>query len=922
MQRVSAFLPSWDRRSSSSSSNAPKHYSIGGGIFNWAARNSISISSNANGNNITVPGPSRSSAQPVAKALARINVAAANGNRVHREAFWPSSLDMESLKAARILKSFCSDGFLAPAQTESEVPAPDGIETSTSTTTIATSEPRTPVSVLNKIPKRLIQNAAGIAVFTCMRSGLWMTGSGGSGILIARKSDGTWSPPSGIMLHTPTLSFIIGVDIYDCVLVVTNLAALEAITQPRVTLGEDVRLKNGPSTTLDSDQVNLDWKQLDNTVLAYMKARGHHQSVNLHGCILTERANENERFYGAEVTQMDVLAGNVARHVEETEPLFEVIKLAEGRTDYDKAVIELTAVEPAPSDAIIATPKSISSSPRPAFGFVKADDPDPFGILALEMAGLEIREAGSRLRPSSSQFDLVSNPRSPSFSRFDRQSMDVFASKSNRASIRSLNTIKSEVTDAGTQTDAGKSDTPGTTPSPEHSEDGCERASIDHMTNSLKSSRIGIEIPVADVDYTKVDLTPLENISPRDPTFSLPSERPTIPPRSRPVSLNSPTHHAHKSDHTVKLQATKEEEEEDEEDDDEEEEDDDDDDDEPEYDTNDADDEDDLDVSDEEPVIFEVAQVQPTRTKAVASRMILAKGSVVTIPKRIPPPLPTRSPARNSRCAMSEVGVESSSMALSPLRLAFSEADLRSEDELSDQKRNMETGLATFPKSQSADVGQTHHRETTSRIRPGRALSPSRQADEIVQTNPSIDATLRANGPLMVATSEQAAQSDDELARAMKTPLPDDIHTQHIPLDRSETETEIESESDLKSESDFKSESDSASVADLQIEDEGTLKTLRAPINISDSTTMTGKKHTSSIYTRLTEDRWSLDRSSLTTPTSERPMSVVEYMTEEDTPTRISREEELEVHDHENLMSKTAVDKPINASPMIPIRST
>ncbi|KAG5990634.1 hypothetical protein E4U43_004227 [Claviceps pusilla] len=917
MQRVSAFLPSWDRRSSSSSSSAPKHYSSGGGIFNWAARNSII--GNAAGNNITLPGSSRS-AQPVAKSLARINVAAANrnGDRVQREAFWPSTLDMESLKAARILKSFCFDGFLAPVQQiETEVPASGGIQTSTSSR-MSTSEPRTPVSVMHKIPRRIIQNAAGIAVFTCMRSGLWMTGSGGSGILIARKSDGTWSPPSGIMLHTPTLSFIIGVDIYDCVLVVTNLAALEAITQPRVTLGEDVSLKNGPSTTLDSDQVTLDWKTLDNTVLAYMKARGQHQSVNLHGCILTERANENERFYGSEVAQMDILAGNVARHVEETKPLFEVIKLAEGRSDYDKAMIELTAVEPAPSDAIIATPKSTTSSPRPAFGFVKPDDPDPFGILALEMAGLEIREAGSRLRPSSSQFDLISNPRSPSLSRFDRQSIDIFAGKSNRASIRSLNTIKSQMTDAGTQTDVGKRDTPETTPSPDQSEDGCEGASIDDVTKSPESNRTGA---AADVNHTREDLTQPEHTSPRHLTVSHHPERPAIPPRNRPVSFTLATHDADKADPTVKTRGAEEVEEEEEEEKEEDEEEDD-----LDYDTNDADDEDDLDVSDDEPVVFEVAHVQPTRTRAVASRMISAKGSVVTIPKRIPPPLPTRSPARNSRCAKSEGGVDNNGMALSPLRFAFSEADLGSEEEQLLQKRSVERSSAILPTSKSAEFVQTHRRETIGHFKLGDAPSPSRQADEVVQTRPSIDATLQVSRPLSVAVSGQAANFDNELARAMEIPLPDDDHTEHSPVEKSDNETEAETETETEPESepesDAKSESKFGSVEDPQMEDEVALKTSRASINNSDSATMTGKKHTSSIYTRLTEDRWSIDRSSLTTPTSERPMSVVGYITEEDTPTRISREEELEADGCQNIMLNKAVEKPMTTPPMIPIRST
>lgn len=34
-------------------------------------------------------------------------------NKMGAEAFWPTSLDKESDKAARILRSFCIDGFIA-----------------------------------------------------------------------------------------------------------------------------------------------------------------------------------------------------------------------------------------------------------------------------------------------------------------------------------------------------------------------------------------------------------------------------------------------------------------------------------------------------------------------------------------------------------------------------------------------------------------------------------------------------------------------------------------------------------------------------------------------------------------------------------------------------------------------------------------
>lgn len=108
MQRVSSLLPSWDKRASTSS-NGTAGKAAGGaaaGLFGWSNRSSTSTTAST-----TVEG------------LAKINTRAANRNsnaasvmsgRVQREAFWPATLDVESEKAARIIKSFCGNAPQPP----------------------------------------------------------------------------------------------------------------------------------------------------------------------------------------------------------------------------------------------------------------------------------------------------------------------------------------------------------------------------------------------------------------------------------------------------------------------------------------------------------------------------------------------------------------------------------------------------------------------------------------------------------------------------------------------------------------------------------------------------------------------------------------------------------------------------------------
>ena len=108
-------------------------------------------------------------------------------NKLGSEAFWPTTLDKESDKAARILRSFCKDGFYVEEEKDGLTPR-DGI-------------PAGKQRVVKKIPSEVIKNAKGLAIFTTMRTGLWVSGAGGSGVLIGRQPDGEWSPPSA-RFHT------------------------------------------------------------------------------------------------------------------------------------------------------------------------------------------------------------------------------------------------------------------------------------------------------------------------------------------------------------------------------------------------------------------------------------------------------------------------------------------------------------------------------------------------------------------------------------------------------------------------------------------------------------------------------------------------------------------------------------------------
>ncbi|KAI3393069.1 hypothetical protein diail_4778 [Diaporthe ilicicola] len=164
-------------------------------------------------------------------------------NKLGSESFLPDTMDKECEKAARILKSFCKDGIYTDAQAPETVEAPTTDADGKPTTAVA--KPRKNRTLLT-IPSKVINRAVGLAIFTTARAGFHVSGATGSGVIVARLPDGSWSPPSGIQVHSVGAGFMIGLDIYDCVVVINTREALEAFTKTRMSLGSDLAVVAGP----------------------------------------------------------------------------------------------------------------------------------------------------------------------------------------------------------------------------------------------------------------------------------------------------------------------------------------------------------------------------------------------------------------------------------------------------------------------------------------------------------------------------------------------------------------------------------------------------------------------------------------------------------------------------------------------------
>jgi hypothetical protein len=76
-------------------------------------------------------------------------------------------------------------------------------------------DPSHPESALNAIPREVLSRAKGLAIFTVLKAGFVWSGKAGSGIVIARLEDGSWSAPSCIATGGVGFGLQIGADLSE-----------------------------------------------------------------------------------------------------------------------------------------------------------------------------------------------------------------------------------------------------------------------------------------------------------------------------------------------------------------------------------------------------------------------------------------------------------------------------------------------------------------------------------------------------------------------------------------------------------------------------------------------------------------------------------------------------------------------------------
>jgi lipid-binding SYLF domain-containing protein len=150
----------------------------------------------------------------------------------------------------------------------------------------------------------LPQAKAVLVVPNLWRAGFILGGEGGTGVLLARGTDGSWSAPAFYGLGGGSLGFQIGAEMQEVMLIVLTEGGLKKLMDNQVKVGADLSFALGP---IGAGVQGSTTPNLKADMVAYSKAMGLYGGLNLNGGVLSVREEWNRAFYGEGATSRSIL---------------------------------------------------------------------------------------------------------------------------------------------------------------------------------------------------------------------------------------------------------------------------------------------------------------------------------------------------------------------------------------------------------------------------------------------------------------------------------------------------------------------------------------------------------------------------------------------------------------------------------------
>ncbi|XP_057461763.1 uncharacterized protein LOC130751994 [Actinidia eriantha] len=164
------------------------------------------------------------------------------------------------------------------------------------------------------IPDTILKQAKGLAILTVAKVGVMVTYNIGTGLVVARREDGSWSPPSAISSFGIGWGAQAGGELTDFIIVLRTSNAVQTFSgNVHFSVGAGLSAAVG----IVGRTAEADIRAGDGGYAAcytYSCSKGAFVGCSLEGSVVTTRTQENSRFYGRPLIKAsDILLGSLPR---------------------------------------------------------------------------------------------------------------------------------------------------------------------------------------------------------------------------------------------------------------------------------------------------------------------------------------------------------------------------------------------------------------------------------------------------------------------------------------------------------------------------------------------------------------------------------------------------------------------------------
>ncbi len=155
------------------------------------------------------------------------------------------------------------------------------------------------------IPRKVFQSAQAIAIFPgTIEISMFLGGKTGNGVMVVRKSDGSWSYPFFVKLGGAGFGLQLGFESKDILMVFKSQDSIKKMMSDKITLGVDASVAAGPAGESVGKGSDVDFKS---EIYTYTKTEGLFIGFSLDGSVLNHDYDKNIELYGNNITPAEIM---------------------------------------------------------------------------------------------------------------------------------------------------------------------------------------------------------------------------------------------------------------------------------------------------------------------------------------------------------------------------------------------------------------------------------------------------------------------------------------------------------------------------------------------------------------------------------------------------------------------------------------